>query len=255
MDVISKTENSTSLFEQLKQVDEDGVEYWFARDLMLLLGYKQWRQFEDAIERAITACENIGNDCSQHFLRLPAKSTGGRPKGDFRFSRYGAYLTAMNGDSRKPEIAAAQSYFAIKTREAELAPQYQEILQTVLSQLDQQNQAIKKQGEELAQLQTQVHNLLPPSANFIPPGWDTDIWEKLPPQDKHHFRFLFRRRNFQPSERTENDANTLLVMTEQVKQRQKEELVKAVGKISSDEKEAFEAVKQEALARFENEQA
>jgi len=70
-----------------------------------------------------------------------------------------------------------------------------------------------------------------------------------------YFRFLFRRRHFQPSERIENDPNTLLVMTEQVKQKQKEELVKAVGKISSDEKEAFEAAKKEALARFQNEQA
>jgi hypothetical protein len=109
--------------------------------------------------------------------------------------------------------------------------------------------------EAINQLQSQVQNLLPPSSDFIPPGWDADVWEELPPQDKRHFRFLFRRRHFQPSERIENDVNSLLMMTEQVKQRQKEELVKAVGEISSDEKEAFEAAKQEALARFQNEQA
>jgi DNA-damage-inducible protein D len=112
--------NKTSHFEEIKLIDDDGIKYWLARDLMPVLGYRQWRQFNDAILRAIASCKNIGNDCEKNFLRSIAKSSGGRPREDFRLSRYGAYLTAMNGDSRKPEIVAAQSYFAYKTREAEL---------------------------------------------------------------------------------------------------------------------------------------
>jgi DNA-damage-inducible protein D len=178
---------------------------------MPILGYQQWRQFEDAMSRAITACENMGHDCEQHFLRLPAKSTGGRPRDDFKLSRYGCYLTAMNGDSRKPEIAAAQNYFAFKTREAELASLNQDVVDKLLSRLEQQNQVIEQQGEAIAQLQTQVQNLLPPSSDFIPPGWDAEVWHKLPPQDKRHFRFLFRRRNFRPS--TKNEPLALPVIT------------------------------------------
>jgi DNA-damage-inducible protein D len=71
---------------------------------------------------AIAACSNIEQESEKHFLRLTAKSTGGRPRDDFKLTRYGCYLTAMNGDPRKPEIAAAQSYFVVKTREAELTP-------------------------------------------------------------------------------------------------------------------------------------
>lgn len=112
---------NTNPFDAIRYVDEMGVEYWLARDLMPILGYQQWRQFEDAVLRAIAACENTGNDCSKHFLRSTAKTTkGGRPGLDFKLSRYGAYLTAMNGDPRKQEIASAQSYFVTKTREAEV---------------------------------------------------------------------------------------------------------------------------------------
>jgi DNA-damage-inducible protein D len=108
----------------------------------------------------------------------------------------------------------------------------------------------EKQGKELAQLQSQVQNLLPPSADFIPPGWNAEVWEKLPEQDKRHFRFLFRRRRFQPSGLIENNSSISFTLTEQVKRKQKQELEAAVGEISPDEQERFEAAKQEALARF-----
>lgn len=89
---------------------------------MPLLGYERWERFADAIDRARVAATNAGSDPDQAFSRLREDRTGGRAREDVHMTRYGAYLVAMNGDPRKPEIAAAQTYFAVKTREAETAP-------------------------------------------------------------------------------------------------------------------------------------
>ncbi|MBU7587442.1 MAG: DNA-damage-inducible protein [Nostoc sp. TH1S01] len=249
MDAIINSESHPSPFDQIKHIDSDGSEYWLARELMPILGYQQWRRLEDAIDRAITACTNIGQESKNHFLPLPAKSTGGRPRDDFRLSRYGCYLTAMNGDSRKPEIAAAQNYFAIKTREAELAPQNLELLAQLLEKLEQQNKVIEEQGKAIADLQTQIQNLLPPSADFMPPGWDAEVWQKLQPQDKKHFRFLYRRRNFRPSQ--ENQPLALPAATvEQMKERQRAEVERLVGEVSPEEKQQFQAAKRQKLREF-----
>jgi DNA-damage-inducible protein D len=238
-------DNSTSPFDQIQHIDADGSEYWVARELMPILGYQQWRQFEDAISRAIAACENIGQESEKHFLRVAAKSTGGRPREDFRLSRYGSYLTAMNGDSRKPEIAAAQNYFAVKTREAELAPG---LITQLLLRFEQQNQVIEEQGRVIAQIQSQILTLLPPSTDFIPPGWDNETWQSLPPQDKRHFRYLWRRRNFQPSPEDSKEAE--VISTEEIKQQQQAELKRVAGEIPSKEMWRIEDAKQEMLARF-----
>ena len=121
---------SQSPFDSIKHTDEQGREYWMARELMGLLGYPRWNEFKVAIERAIVSCEaqQGSNEVSKHFLGLTLKS-GGRPKEDYKLSRFGAYLTAMNGDPRKPEIAQAQAYFVVKTREAEtvIPQQYDEL--------------------------------------------------------------------------------------------------------------------------------
>lgn len=112
-----------SPFDAIRYEDENG-EYWWARDLMLLLGYEQWRRFEEAIERAQAAARNAGLYIADHaFCRVRQEGTGGAPRTDYRLSRYACYLVAMNGDPRKPEIAAAQTYFAVKTRQAEVAAQ------------------------------------------------------------------------------------------------------------------------------------
>lgn len=103
--------------------------------------------------------------------------------------------------------------------------------------------------ETIAQLQAQVQTLLPPSSDFIPPGWDAEVWRSLPPQDKRHFRFLFRRRNFRPS--TKNKPLALpAVTTEQMKQRQQAEVEKLVAEVSPEEKQRLQAAKLNVLREF-----
>lgn len=108
--------------ESIKRIsnDKDSMEFWHARDLMLVLGYTTWRQFTEAIERAKETCKISNQPVDNHFLLAPAKSSGGRPKEDFFLTRYACYLIAQNGDPRKPQIALAQTYFATQTRKQEL---------------------------------------------------------------------------------------------------------------------------------------
>ncbi|WP_139294948.1 BRO family protein, partial [Planktothrix tepida] len=120
-----------SPFDSIKHIDDQGCEYWLARELMELLGYKQYRRFADAIERAILSQENAGNSIREDFLPEVAK-TSGRPQEDYKLSRYACYLVAMNGDPRKTEIAQAQAYFVVKTREAEtIIPQQNDELEAL----------------------------------------------------------------------------------------------------------------------------
>lgn len=107
-------------FDSLKRI-EGGKEVWSARELMPRLGYEKWQKFENTIRRAEISCENAGQNTDDHFLPEPVKNIRGRPSLNWMLSRFGCYLVAMNGDPRKPEIAAAQSYFAVQTRRMELA--------------------------------------------------------------------------------------------------------------------------------------
>ena len=117
-------------FDSIKQINVYGVEYWRARDLAPLLGYSQWRRFDEAIQRAIIACEKTGNTASDHFANAGKPITGGKGAvqnvKDYHLSRFGCYLIAQNGDPRKPEIAAAQVYFAVSTRKNELHELFKE---------------------------------------------------------------------------------------------------------------------------------
>lgn len=122
-----QSSDSKQTFEALRQVNEHGAEYWSARDLQAILGYSQWRRFEDAIKRAITSCESSGNDPDYHFAGAGKPIVGGKGAvqvaADYHLSRFACYLIAQNGDPRKTEIAQAQKYFAIQTRKQELSDQ------------------------------------------------------------------------------------------------------------------------------------
>lgn len=111
---------SGSPFDTIRRTRPDGSEYWSARDLMPLMGYRTWRNFEVPTQRAMRAADNQGVDVAANFAGS-RKFTATKPQDDFELSRFAAYLVAMNGDPNKPEVAAAQAYFAGKTREAELA--------------------------------------------------------------------------------------------------------------------------------------
>jgi DNA-damage-inducible protein D len=110
-----------SPFDTIRRVDEHG-EYWSARDLQDTMGYPTWQHFRAVADRAIVAAENTGVAVSANFTVIREVSGARGPaREDVRLSRYGAYLVAMNGDPRKDEVAKAQTYFAVKTREAEVA--------------------------------------------------------------------------------------------------------------------------------------
>jgi DNA-damage-inducible protein D len=103
---------------------DSDVEFWFARDLQKVLGYVQWRNFLEVIEKAKISCKNAGVDTGNHFADVSKMVSIGsgaeRPVDDIMLTRYACYLIAQNGDPRKDQIAFAQSYFAIQTRKQEV---------------------------------------------------------------------------------------------------------------------------------------
>jgi DNA-damage-inducible protein D len=112
-------------FDSIKRENVYGIEYWSAHDLMPLLGYgRKWQNFEAAVKRAMSACEETGNRADDHFTDASKPIVGGKGAvqkvNDYHLSRLACYLIAMNGDPRKPEIAAAQVYFAVSTRANEM---------------------------------------------------------------------------------------------------------------------------------------
>ncbi|QYC53724.1 antirepressor [Gordonia phage Leroy] len=111
-----------SPFDAIRRTTAEGREYWSARDLMPMLGYDEWRKFDGAIDRARISASNAGYIVSDHFVGAAKVAASGPAAKDHHLSRYACYLIALNGDPRKPEIASAQNYFVIKTREAETAP-------------------------------------------------------------------------------------------------------------------------------------
>ena len=105
--------------EKIQQLAGNGQPYWDARKLMAVLDYREWRDFQDVIERAKRACEMSGNHSTNHFVPFPEMveigSGAKRKRDNWKLSRYACYLVTMNGDPSKPEIASAQTYFTVQT--------------------------------------------------------------------------------------------------------------------------------------------
>lgn len=152
----------SSPFDRIRREDATG-EYWLARDLQPLLGYLRWERFADSVERAVAAIRNSGQKAELHISRRrePVVTSGNAPdtqRFDYTLTRYGAYMIAMNGDPRKPEVAAAQTYFAVQTRKAEVAAQsappalpqdYEEALIELLCKV-RENKALAAENKVLA---------------------------------------------------------------------------------------------------------
>jgi len=143
-------------FEAIKQTDENGNEFWCARDLQTVLLYTEWRNFSKVLDRAMLACKNSGLDVADHFaevrkmVEMPSKPRKNKDEIgfvevnktksiiDYRLTRYACYLIVQNGDPRKEIIALGQTYFAIQTRRQELADTF--------NQLDENNKRLVVRG-------------------------------------------------------------------------------------------------------------
>lgn len=155
-----------NIFESIKHIDENGNEYWDARELQKILEYTEWRKFERVIEKSQIACKASNIEVLDHFVPFDkmieiAKGAKRRVK-NFKLSRYACYLIAQNADSRKVVIALAQTYFTIQTRKQELI-----------------NEQIKGEGKA-----TQTHyKMAKDIRNFIK-SQDGIMPEKLPTPEK-----------------------------------------------------------------------
>ena len=124
MILLNDIDKNNKSFEDIKHIDENGVEFWYARELMPILQYSNWQNFKKIIDKAKISCENSGISVFEHFIDI--NKTIKMPKGaeknilDYELTRYACYLIAQNGDSRKKVIALAQTYFAVQTRKQEL---------------------------------------------------------------------------------------------------------------------------------------
>ena len=122
--ILNKTERN---FESIKHIDENGVEFWYARELMEMLEYSKWGNFIKVIDKAKKSCENSNNTIFEHFadvgktIKMPKNAE--KTIEDMKLTRYACYLIAQNGDSRKKAIALAQTYFAVQTRKQEITRQ------------------------------------------------------------------------------------------------------------------------------------
>lgn len=131
------------IFEKIKHIDDDGVEFWYARELQAVLHYTKWGNFKNVVEKAMIACENSGIPTSDHFAdvgkMVDIGSGANREVDDIELSRYACYLIAQNSDPRKEEIALAQTYFAVQTRRQELQDNFEQLTE------DQRRIAIRQE--------------------------------------------------------------------------------------------------------------
>ena len=127
-------------FDEIKHIDEDGNEFWYARELQSVLEYKEWRKFEGVINKAMISCIQSKQNALEHFVgadkMVDIGSDTQRKIDDYKLSRYACYLIAQNGDSRKKAIALAQTYFATQTRK-------QEIIESMYKDLPEDKKRLK----------------------------------------------------------------------------------------------------------------
>lgn len=146
--ILSKYSENT--FENIKHVDEDGNEYWLARELQDILEYTEWRNFEKVMKKAMKACENSGGIVNHDFVEINKIIEAGamaKPIKDIKLSRYACYLIVQNGDPSKEVIALGQTYFAVKTRQQELIENYDNLSEeqkrlSIRSQMIEHNKSL-----------------------------------------------------------------------------------------------------------------
>ena len=118
-------DKNSSSFEEIKHIDENGVEFWYARELMPVLQYSNWQNFEKIIKKSKISCQNSDISVFEHFIdvnKLSKRANNAEVEiNDYKLTRYACYLIAQNGDSRKRVIALAQTYFAVQTRKQEIS--------------------------------------------------------------------------------------------------------------------------------------
>ncbi len=161
MNDLEKNSNySNQTFESIKHIDEDGIEFWYARELQVVLDYKEWRKFENVIKKAKESCKNSNISVFEHFVDVDKLSKRANNAEvvikDYKLTRYACYLIAQNGDSRKKVISLAQTYFAVQTRKQEITEREYSLLTEDEKRLYQRNltkkgnyslnQAAKKAG-------------------------------------------------------------------------------------------------------------
>ena len=140
-------------FDKIKQIDEEGNEFWSARDLQVILGYTKWDNFKKVVEKAMLACKHAGNNVFDHFpdvgKMIETAKKANRVVSDYKLTRYACYLIVQNGDPRKTVIALGQTYFAIQTRRQELTKGFDELDENnkrlvIRNQISQSNQLLAR---------------------------------------------------------------------------------------------------------------
>lgn len=134
------------VFEKIKQIDENGVEFWYARDLQLIFEYREWRNFTKVIDKAKEACLNSGLNIIDHFIyinkNITLSNNATRKIEDIKLTRYACYLIVQNSDPRKSIVALGQTYFSMQTRKQELQDNFDSLSE------EQKRLAIRKDLKE-----------------------------------------------------------------------------------------------------------